>query len=161
MKKILFKIIALALILALCVPYLVSCKDKPGEIGKYFNGYWGDSEFNPYPYDDLGVFITLPDYDKELFLNKKNKISDYDFVKSVLLEAKDVLLGIESFDNDTLFATLTPLTEKLSIKTGTLMWCLRIAVSGLSATPGGATEIMEVIGKTETLNRIDVALDKL
>ena len=111
--------------------------------------------------DRMSFFITLPDYDKELFLNKKNKISDYDFVKSVLLEAKDVLLGIDLFDNDTLFATLTPLTEKLSIKTGTLMWCLRIAVSGLSATPGGATEIMEVIGKTETLNRIDVALDKL
>ena len=41
------------------------------------------------------------------------------------------------------------------------MWCVRIAVSGLSATPGGATEIMEVIGKNEALKRIDVALAKL
>ena len=54
-----------------------------------------------------------------------------------------------------------PLTEKLGMKTGTVMWCLRIAVSGMSATPGGATEIMEVIGKDETLSRIDAALAKL
>ena len=72
-----------------------------------------------------------------------------------------LLSGVDVFDNDTLFAALTPLTEKLSIKTGTLMWCIRIAVSGLSATPGGATEIMEVIGKDESLKRIDLALAKL
>ena len=41
------------------------------------------------------------------------------------------------------------------------MWCVRIAVSGLSATPGGATEIMEVIGKEESLKRIDLAMAKL
>jgi glutamyl-tRNA synthetase len=54
-----------------------------------------------------------------------------------------------------------PIAEKLAIKTRTLMWCIRIAVSGLSATPGGATEIMEVIGKEESLSRIDAALAKL
>jgi glutamyl-tRNA synthetase len=41
------------------------------------------------------------------------------------------------------------------------MWCVRIAVSGMAATPGGATEIMEVIGKEESLKRIDIALAKL
>ena len=54
-----------------------------------------------------------------------------------------------------------PIAEKLSIKTGTLMWCIRIAVSGMTATPGGATEIMEVIGKAESLDRIEKALQKL
>ena len=109
----------------------------------------------------MSFFLTLPEYEKELFLNKKNKISDFDIVKTVLTEAKSVLLGVDSFDNDTLFAALMPIAEKLAIKTGTLMWCIRIAVSGLSATPGGATEIMEVIGKTESLARIDIALSKL
>ncbi len=111
--------------------------------------------------DRLAFFVTLPDYEKELFLNKKNKIADFDIVKTVLTEAKDVLSGVDSFDNDTLFAALMPIAEKLAIKTGTLMWCVRIAVSGMAATPGGATEIMEVIGKTEALARIDVALAKL
>ena len=111
--------------------------------------------------EKMSFFLTLPEYEKELFLNKKNKIADFEIVKTVLNEAKSVLEGIESFDNDTLFASLSPLAEKLAVKVGTLMWCVRIAVSGLSATPGGATEIMEVIGKDESLKRIDLAMTKL
>ena len=111
--------------------------------------------------EKMAFFISLPEYDKELFLNKKNKIQDYDIVKTVLIEAKSTLEGLSAFDNDTLFSALTPIAEKLAIKTGTLMWCIRIAVSGLGATPGGATEIMEVIGKEESLKRIDFALNLL
>ena len=111
--------------------------------------------------EKMAFFITLPEYESELFLNKKNKIADFDIVKTVLTEAKAVLAGVESFDNDTLFAALMPIADKLAIKTGTLMWCVRIAVSGMAATPGGATEIMEVIGKEESLKRIDIALNKL
>ena len=111
--------------------------------------------------EKMSFFLTLPEYEKELFLNKKNKIADFDIVNTVLTEAKAVLEGVNSFDNDTLFATLSPLAEKLAVKVGTLMWCVRIAVSGLSATPGGATEIMEVIGKEESHKRIDVAMAKL
>ncbi len=109
----------------------------------------------------MAFFITLPDYDKELFLNKKNKISDFDTPKAVLSSALEILEGVESFDNDTLFTALAPLSERLGLKTGAVMWCIRIAVSGLSATPGGATEIMEVIGKKEALARINKALELL
>lgn len=111
--------------------------------------------------EKMAFFINLPEYDKELFLNKKNKISEFDTVKKVLLAAKDILSGVEVFDNDTLFASLAPLSESLEMKTGAIMWCIRIAVSGMAATPGGATEIMEVIGKTESVNRIELALSKL
>ncbi len=111
--------------------------------------------------DKMSFFIALPDYDTELFLNKKNKISEFDTVRTVLNEAYTILSDVVSFDNDTLFASLTPLNEKLGLKTGTIMWCIRIAVSGMSATPGGATEIMEVIGKDESLSRIKAALAKL
>jgi glutamyl-tRNA synthetase len=111
--------------------------------------------------EKMAFFLELPDYDKELFLNKKNKIADFEIVKTVLEEAKNVLLGVSTFNNDVLFEALLPLCEKLAVKTGTLMWCIRIAVSGMSATPGGATEIMEVIGKDESINRIDAALSKL
>ena len=111
--------------------------------------------------EKMSFFVALPEYDKELFLNKKNKISEFDTVKNILIEAKATLEGVDSFDNDTLFASLMPLTEKLAIKTGTLMWCIRIAVSGMAATPGGATEIMEVIGKAESLERITKAINML
>ncbi len=109
----------------------------------------------------MSFFISLPEYDKELFLNKKNKLNDFDFVKNVLCEAIVILENIESFDNDTLFSQLSPLAEKLSTKVGAVMWCVRIAVSGMSATPGGATEIMEVIGKEESISRIKKAISKL
>ena len=82
-------------------------------------------------------------------------------MKTVLSAAREILADLDAFDNDTLFASLTPLSERLGLKTGAVMWCLRIAVSGLAATPGGATEIMEVIGKDETLARIDHALSLL
>ena len=111
--------------------------------------------------EKMDFFINLPEYDKELFLNKKNKISEYETVKLVLTNAREILANVDSFDNDSLFAALAPLTESLGLKTGTIMWCVRIAVSGMTATPGGATEIMEVIGKTESLARIDSALERL
>ena len=111
--------------------------------------------------EKMAFFIALPDYDKELFLNKKNKIADFEIVKTVLTEALGTLEAVDSFDNDTLFAALVPIAEKLGVKNGTVMWCVRIAVSGMSATPGGATEIMEVIGKTESISRIKTALNKL
>ena len=111
--------------------------------------------------EKMSFFLALPEYEKELFLNKKNKIADFDIVKLVLTEAKNILLELNNFTNDALFEALLPLCEKLGVKTGTLMWCVRIAVSGMSATPGGATEIMEVIGKDESIKRIDVALGKI
>ncbi len=111
--------------------------------------------------EKMAFFISLPEYDNELFLNKKNKITELSVVKPILEEALAVLLGIDSFDNDTLYSSLLPLAEKLGVKTGTLMWCIRIAVSGMSATPGGATEIMEVIGKEESTSRIKLAITKL
>ena len=111
--------------------------------------------------DKMSFFLRLPEYEKELFLNKKNKISEFDTVKLVLTKAREILAEVDSFDNDTLFAALAPLTETLGLKTGTIMWCVRIAVSGMTATPGGATEIMEVIGKDESLSRIDSALQRV
>ena len=111
--------------------------------------------------EKMDFFLNLPEYEKELFLNKKNKISEFETVKLVLTKAREILAQVDSFDNDTLFAALAPLTESLGLKTGTIMWCVRIAVSGMTATPGGATEIMEVIGKNESLARIDLALAKV
>ena len=111
--------------------------------------------------EKMAFFLKIPEYDKEMFLNKKNKIADFELVRSVLNSALSVLENLNEFDNDSLFAALTPIAEKLSVKTGAVMWCIRIAVSGMPATPGGATEIMEVIGKSESISRIKAALEKL
>ena len=109
----------------------------------------------------MSFFLALPEYDTEIFLNKKNKITELNTVKTVLTEAKNIVTSLDAFDNDSVFAALAPLAEKLSIKLGAVMWCVRIAVSGMTATPGGATEIMEVIGKDESLARLESALSRI
>ncbi len=106
-------------------------------------------------------FRALAAYDTSLFLNKKNKIDSTDTVRRVLAAAHPILADLSAFDNDTLFSSLSPLGEALGMKVGAVMWCLRIAVSGLAATPGGATEIMEVIGREQTLLRIEDAIARL
>ena len=104
-------------------------------------------------------FYTLPEYDISLFDNKKNKV-DASVASRVLEASVPVLASMTTFANDVLFSTLSELATTLGVKNGAVMWCLRIAVSGMSVTPGGATEIMTVLGKEETIARIRTALAK-
>ena len=109
--------------------------------------------------DRISLFISLPDYSNDLFINKKNKV-DIDLARKIINEATE-LEDVEVWDNDTIYSKLIAMSEKLGVKSGAVMWCLRIAVSGMAVTPGGATEIMEVLGKKESMRRIMVAAGKL
>ncbi len=109
--------------------------------------------------EKIGLFLALPDYDAELFLNKKNKV-DLSTARVVLEAAYPLLEKQNDFTNDALFEALSSLAGTLQIKSGAVLWCLRIAVSGMAVTPGGATEIMAAIGKDETLRRTEFALKK-
>ncbi len=107
--------------------------------------------------EKIAFLRQIPDYDVALFQNKKNKVTE-ESALTILSEALPALSACQSFDNDTLFATLLALAETLGCKSGAIMWCVRIAVSGMAVTPGGATEIMEVLGRNESLARIKHAL---
>lgn len=107
----------------------------------------------------ISFFLSLPEYDASLFCNKKNKVTE-ESAREILKELPAVIEGVEEFNNDGLYAALLSLAEKLGVKSGAVMWCVRIAVAGLAVTPGGATEIMEVLGREETLRRLAVALTK-
>ncbi|MBQ7377039.1 MAG: glutamate--tRNA ligase [Clostridia bacterium] len=109
--------------------------------------------------DMISFFLHLPAYETDLFLNKKNKVT-LENAPVILKAARPILESLDDWSNDTLYSALLPLAESLGVKSGAVMWCLRIAVSGLSVTPGGATEIMAVIGKNETLSRLDTAISK-
>ena len=109
--------------------------------------------------EKTAFFSVLPDYTTDLFINKKNKVTTEN-AKTILENACAALKGVETFDNDALYNTLLAVAEKLGVKSGAVMWCVRIAVAGLSVTPGGATEIMEVIGKEESLRRLRIAIEK-
>ncbi len=74
--------------------------------------------------------------------------------------ASAVLEAQEDFTNDALFACFKRFCKENGYKTGYVMWPLRTAVSGKQMTPAGATEIMEIIGKEETLKRVKGSIQK-
>ena len=97
-------------------------------------------------------------YDKNLYVNEKNKLSKDDSI-AILNDVLPVLEGINDFSNDNLFAELKEFGKSKELKVGKLMWPIRIALSGLENTPAGATEIASIIGKEETILRIKNALN--
>lgn len=105
------------------------------------------------------VINRLP-MDSELYSNKKNKTTP-EICKAILQECLPVLEGIDNWCNDVLFEELKVFAEKTERKAGAVMWAVRIAVARLGVTPGGATELMEVFGKTESLDRIKLAIEEL
>ena len=79
----------------------------------------------------------------------------------VLTELLPLLETQEDYSNDALYQTLVSYVEKKGCKNGYVMWPVRTAVSGKQMTPAGATEIMSVLGKEESLARIRVAIEML
>ena len=67
----------------------------------------------------------------------------------------------EDYSNDALYQMLCQYVAEKGCKNGYVMWPIRTAVSGKQMTPGGATELMEVLGKEESVARIEKAIEKL
>ena len=99
-------------------------------------------------------------YELSLFENQKQK-SSIELAKQILPQIKDVLGGVTEWTNSNLFTVLVELSAKLEIKKQALLWVTRIAITGFEATAGGATEVADILGKDETLNRIDYSLGLL
>lgn len=110
--------------------------------------------------DMIRFFYELPDYDNEIFINKKSK-TNFENSYLVLQNVIPALKSIKKWDHDNIYNCLVSLAEKLSLKNGTVMWPVRIAISGLSVTPGGAIEILEILGKEESLKRLEIGKNKL
>lgn len=110
--------------------------------------------------DQIDFFEELPEYDTAMFCHKKMKTNEHSSLE-VLKEICPLLEAQEDFSNDALFAVLKDYVDKKGYKTGFVMWPVRTAVSGKQNTPGGATEIMEIIGKEESIRRIRAGIDKL
>ena len=108
----------------------------------------------------VDFFEALPDYDISLYTHKKMKTN----AESSLAVLKDLLPVLEAqqeFTNDGLFAAMKSYIQEKGYKNGYVLWPVRIAVSGKQTTPAGATEIMEVLGKEETIARIREGIRKL
>lgn len=105
-------------------------------------------------------FEALPEFDLSLFENQKNKI-DLPKANQYLLASADMLGGVSDWTNETLFESFVELGKTLGVKHSALLYVVRIAISGLAVTPGGATELLEIFGKEESLKRINMALQRL
>jgi glutamyl-tRNA synthetase len=101
----------------------------------------------------IGFFETLPEYDIAMYTHKKMKTNSETSLQ-VLKDVLPLLEAQEDYSNDALYQMLLSYVEEKGYKNGYVMWPIRTAVSGLQMTPAGATEIMEVLGKEETLIRI-------
>ena len=110
--------------------------------------------------EKVSFFNAVPDYSNELYVNKKAK-STVESSLEVLKEVLPLLQAQEDYSNDALYAALSALINEKGWKTNFVMWPIRTAVSGLQMTPGGATELMSVLGKEESLKRIQDAIAKL
>ncbi len=108
----------------------------------------------------IDFFEELPAYDISLFKNKKWKV-DPEKSLQVLKELLPSLEAQEVYSNDTLYQILKDYADTNGVKAGFVIWPVRIAVSGKNVTPAGATEIMEVLGKEESLSRIRHAIAML
>ncbi len=96
----------------------------------------------------------------EDYVNKKNKTTPQGCL-SMLEGAYSVLESVQNWQNDELFAALKAYAEQSEIKAAALMFAVRIAVARISVTPGGASELMSVLGKEETLKRISEQIEML
>jgi len=110
--------------------------------------------------EKIDFFENLPDYDTGLYIHKKSK-TDKLISRDMLLSAKKALETLSDWTAESIHDTLITLALNLEVKNATLMWPVRIATAGKAVTPGGAIEICYILGREETLKRIDIGLEKL
>ena len=108
----------------------------------------------------LGFFKELPEYAADLFVNKKSK-TNLENSPVMLKAAIEALSAVETWTVDSIHDVLIELAQTLSVKNGTLLWPVRIAAAGQTVTPGGAMEILAVLGKEEALRRLNIGLEKI
>ncbi|MCI6043351.1 glutamate--tRNA ligase [bacterium] len=110
--------------------------------------------------DHVDFFEKVPEYDASMYVHKKMKTTQETSLQ-VLKEVTPLLQTQEDFSNDALFEMLSAYAKEHGYKVGYVMWPIRTALSGKQMTPAGATEILEVLGKEESLVRIQTAIEKL
>lgn len=115
--------------------------------------------FNQLP-DMIRFLAEMPAFDNELYVNKKQK-STLESAKAALEALKPILEGISDWTEQNLHDQVMAAIPGLGMKNGQVLWPMRIAISGQMSTPGGAFEIAYLLGKEETLKRLDESLAKL
>ncbi|PWM98568.1 MAG: glutamate--tRNA ligase, partial [Massilioclostridium sp.] len=110
--------------------------------------------------EQVDFIDKLPDYDIAMYTHKKMK-TNAETALVALKETLPVLEGLNEWNMDSIHNALFELIGKLGVKNGYILWPVRVAVSGKQFTPGGGIEICDLLGKEETLRRIQIGIEKL
>ena len=108
----------------------------------------------------IAFLAELPEYGTDLFFNKKSKCSP-EVAKAILEEVIPAFEALPEISPEAVGGVIANYAEVHQVKLGQPMWAVRIALSGLSVTPGGPGEIMTILGKEESLRRLNAGLAKL
>lgn len=144
----------------MALPYIKEVITKEYDLKKIAHMVQTRIEIFPDIRDHIDFFEELPEYDVAMYTHKKMKTNAQTSLE-VLQEILPVLEAQEDYSNDALYQTLLKYVEQKGCKNGYVMWPIRTAVSGKQMTPGGATELMEVLGKEESLARIRKGIELL
>ncbi len=138
----------------LAEPYLKETIKKPLDLRKIAAMVKTRIEVFPDIAGQVDFFEELPEYGTDLYVHKKMKTTKESSLET-LKDLLPVLKAQEDYSNDALYEAISRYIEEKGVKTGFVMWPVRTAVSGKPMTPAGATEILEVLGKEESLKRIE------
>ena len=144
----------------MALPYVKQVIHKDLDFDKILELMKTRIEIFPDICEKIDFFEELPDYDVEMYTHKKMKTNSENSLE-VLEELLPILEKQEDYSLDALRDVITEYTVKKEVKNGVVLWPLRTAVSGKQSTPGGAFEIMEILGKEESLRRIRIGIEKL
>lgn len=141
-------------------PYIKEVISKDYDLRKIAALVKSRIEIFPDIAEQIDFFESLPEYDTAMYCHKKMKTNESTSLE-VLTEILPKLEAWNDYSNDALFGVLKDFVAEKGCKNGYVMWPVRTAVSGKQNTPGGATEIMEILGKEESLARIRTAIELL
>ena len=144
----------------MALPYIKEVITKDYDLKKIAKMVQTRIEIFPDIKDHIDFLQELPEYDVAMYTHKKMK-TNAETSLEVLTEILPMLEAQEDYSNDALYAMLCDYVAKKGCKNGYVMWPIRTAVSGKQMTPGGATELMEVLGKEETIARIKKGIELL
>ena len=144
----------------MALPYIKEVVTKDYDLKKIARMVQTRIEIFPDIKEHIDFFEELPDYDIAMYTHKKMKTNPETSLE-VLNDVVPILESCDDFSNDALFETLKAYATEKGYKIGYVMWPIRTAVSGKQMTPGGATELMEVLGKEESIARIKKGIEKL
>ncbi|MBR7058953.1 MAG: glutamate--tRNA ligase, partial [Stomatobaculum sp.] len=154
----------------LAEPYLKKYVTAPLDLRKIAEMVRTRIEIFPDIEEMVDFFNAVPEYDAELYVNKKSKSTKESAAKvltdvlPLLEKVDDAAAGdaaVSGWNGAALFELLKAYAAEQGFKVNLVMWAVRIALSGKAMTPAGATDILDVLGKEESLKRIRAGIEKL